>query len=117
MLATASSSAKEFPERSKYTAGESCCFVRQTLELLSKRPLLAAVHLAGSSRHFVGRQIDVVCCPGGHAARGGQLVRNRTDRGVLDRHGRLQQLGWIMLCRLVHHLCPDWQRECGAVAA
>jgi len=45
-----------------------------TLELLSKRPLLAAMDLAGARWHFIGGQIDVVRRPGGHAARRGELI-------------------------------------------
>ena len=71
--------------------------------------------LAGSCRHFVGGQIDVVSGAGPHASGGGKLIGNRADRGVLDRHGRLQLLGWIMLRRSVHYLCPDWQCQRGAV--
>ena len=73
--------------------------------------------LASAGGHLVGGQINVVRRPGRHAARRGELIRERTDRGVLDRHRRLQRLGWIMLRRFVHYLCPDRQRECGAVAA
>jgi hypothetical protein len=54
------SSAEKFPERFKYTAGESCCFLGETLELLSERPLLAPMNLAGTCWHFIGGQIGIV---------------------------------------------------------
>ena len=69
------------------------------------------MHLAGSSWHLVDGQIDFVGCPGRHASGGGELIGNRTNRGVLNRHGRLQRLGWIMLRRLVHNLSPNRQRQ------
>ena len=75
------------------------------------------MHLASHGRHLVGGQVDVVGRPGRLAARRGKLIRNGTDHGALNRHGRLQRLGGIMLRRLVHHLRPDRQGERGAVAA
>ena len=74
------------------------------------------MHLAGSSRYFVHGQIDVVSGSGRHAPGGGELIGNRTDRRVLQWHGGLQRFGWIMLRRFVHHLYPDGQRQCRAIA-
>jgi hypothetical protein len=70
------SPAEKFPERFEQPAGKGCRFLWQTLELLGKWRLLAAVHLARSSRHLVGGQINVVRCPGRHASRGGELARD-----------------------------------------
>lgn len=74
------------------------------------------MYLTRSGRHFVDWQVDIISSPRRLAASGGELIGNRTDGGVLDRHRRLQRPGGIMVCRSVHHLCPDRQRECGAVA-
>ena len=73
------------------------------------------MYLTRSGRHFVDWQVDIISSPRRLAASGGELIGNRTDGGVLDRHRRLQRPGGIMVCRSVHHLCPDRQRECGAV--
>jgi len=46
----------------------------QPLKLLSKWPLLAAMHLARSGWHLVGWQINIVSTPGRRATRGGKLI-------------------------------------------
>ena len=73
---TGSSPTKEFTKRFEDTTGQGECLLRCSLELLSKRPLLSAVHLARSSRHLIGGQIDVIRGPGGHASRRGKLIRD-----------------------------------------
>src|SRR6266705_5582490 len=73
------------------------------------------MYLARGVWHFVDRQIDIVSASGRHASCGGELVGNRTDRRVLQWHGRLQRFGWIMLCRFVHDLNPNRQCERGTV--
>ena len=73
------------------------------------------MHLAGSGWYLVDRQINVVSRTGRRAAGGGELVGNRTDRRVLQWHGRLQRFGRIMLCRFVHHLSPHRQCQRRAV--
>src|SRR5262249_55767324 len=110
------SSAKKSPERSEDATRECRRFLREWRESLRKRPLLAAMHLACSGGHLVTRQINVVSRSGPHASGGGELIGNRADRRMRDRHGRLQWLSRIMVCRLVHHLCPDRQGQRGAVA-
>src|ERR1700757_807406 len=69
------------------------------------------MYLARGGWHFIDRQIEIVGGPSRHAAGGGKLVGNRTDRRVLQWHGRLQRFGWIMLRRLVHNLNPNRQCE------
>src|SRR6266478_9591198 len=74
------------------------------------------MYLARGGWHFVGRQIEIVGASGCHAAGGGKLVGNRTDRRVLQWHGGLQRFGWIMLCRFVHNLNPNRQCERGTIS-
>lgn len=72
---TSSSPTKKFAKRFKDTAREGEGFLGRPLELLSKRPLLATMNLAGAAWHLIGGQIDVVRRPGGHTARRGELIR------------------------------------------
>ena len=74
------------------------------------------MYLARGVWHFVDRQIDIVSASGRHASCGGELVGNRTDRRVLQWHGRLQRFRWIMLCRFVHNLNPNRQCERGTIS-
>src|ERR1700745_1786807 len=107
--------AKKSAERPEETVRESCCFVRYSLELLRKRPLLSAVDLARDGRDLVGGEIGFVSGGCRLTACGCELICNRTNHRALDRHGWSQLLGRIMLGGLVHYLNPDGQRKRCAV--
>ena len=106
---------EESPERFEEAARGRKRFLRPIRRLLCKRPLLSTMHLAGGVWHVTDRQINIVSRTGPPAAGGGELVGNRTDRRVLQWHGRLQWFGWIMLCRFIHHLSPHRQCQRRAV--
>src|SRR6476646_1978320 len=101
-MRSGSFAAEKFPEGLENATGNRRGLLPEVLHFLRELGLGSAVNLTGDGRDFVVRQGNFVGSPGGVASRRGEMIRDGTNSGARDWHGRLEGVSRVTLRRFRH---------------